>query len=351
MVLGKIEIETKTKAEYETEMTETPTNEQFPIVFSNNTPIIFLPPRLSILEAVDFKTAYQALLETESTPEEIVLDFQNTDFMDSSGVGALVTNFKAAQTREIRLVLKNVRPPVMAVLSMTELDRVLTIHAVARETSPRTAATVDRRPPETHPSVRSWTKRAIDIVGSLVGLTITGILFVPIAIAIKRDSPGPIFFGQERCGWLGKKFRIWKFRSMCDNAEQLKDKVKNQASGAFFKNDKDFRVTRVGKYLRRTSLDELPQFWNVLKGEMSLVGTRPPTAKEVESYKIPEWQRLDVKPGMTGEWQVNGRSKVRNFEDVIELDLRYQRNWSLMYDIKLIWKTIWILFRKNSGAV
>ena len=351
MVLGKIGIETKTKAEHDTEMTETPTNPLFAIVLSHNTPVIYIPPRLSILEAVEFKTAYQSLLEGNSDAEEIVLDFQHTNFIDSSGVGALVSTFKATQSRDIRLVLKNVRPPVMAVLSMTGLDRVFTIDPVPVEIPAKSLPPIDRRPPETHPSVRSWTKRAIDIVGSLVGLTITGILFVPIAISIKRDSPGPIFFAQERCGWMGKKFRIWKFRSMCDNAEQLKNKVKNQASGAFFKNDKDFRVTRVGRYLRRTSLDELPQFWNVLKGEMSLVGTRPPTAKEVESYKIPEWQRLDVKPGMTGEWQVNGRSKIRNFEDVIALDLRYQKNWNLMYDIKLIWKTIWILFRKNSGAV
>jgi lipopolysaccharide/colanic/teichoic acid biosynthesis glycosyltransferase len=106
----------------------------------------------------------------------------------------------------------------------------------------------------------------------------------------------------------------------------------------------------VGRVLRKTSLDELPQFWNVLKGEMSLVGTRPPTPDEVERYEVPEWQRLDVKPGMTGEWQVNGRSQVRNFEDVIRLDLRYQENWSLVYDLKLIVKTILVLFRKNSGA-
>ncbi|MCJ8280917.1 MAG: sugar transferase, partial [Rivularia sp. ALOHA_DT_140] len=103
--------------------------------------------------------------------------------------------------------------------------------------------------------------------------------------------------------------------------------------------------------LRRTSLDELPQFWNVLKGEMSLVGTRPPTPDEVETYEVPEWERLDVKPGMTGEWQVNGRSSIRDFEDVIRLDLQYQRNWSLMYDIQLIFKTVVILFNKSSGAM
>jgi lipopolysaccharide/colanic/teichoic acid biosynthesis glycosyltransferase len=138
---------------------------------------------------------------------------------------------------------------------------------------------------------------------------------------------------------------------MCSDAEALKSKVKNQASGAFFKNDDDPRITRIGRFLRRTSLDEFPQFWNVLTGDMSLVGTRPPTPDEVENYQVPQWQRLDVKPGMTGEWQVNGRSKVRNFEDVIKLDLRYQENWSLKYDLKLIVKTVLILFDKNSGAV
>jgi lipopolysaccharide/colanic/teichoic acid biosynthesis glycosyltransferase len=127
--------------------------------------------------------------------------------------------------------------------------------------------------------------------------------------------------------------------------------VQNQASGAFFKNDNDPRVTSVGRFLRRTSLDELPQFFNVVRGEMSLVGTRPPTPEEVETYQIPEWQRLDVKPGMTGEWQVNGRSSIRNFEDVIKLDLRYQSQWSLWYDVKLIIRTILILFNKKSGAV
>jgi lipopolysaccharide/colanic/teichoic acid biosynthesis glycosyltransferase len=203
----------------------------------------------------------------------------------------------------------------------------------------------------THPSVQSWVKRLIDIVGAIVGLMITGILLVPIAAAITINDPGPIFFGQTRCGWMGRQFRIWKFRSMCTNAEAMKAQIKNQASGAFFKNDNDPRITKVGRILRKTSLDELPQFWNVLKGEMSLVGTRPPTPDEVERYEVPQWQRLDVKPGMTGEWQVNGRSQVRDFEDVIRLDLKYQQNWSLIYDLKLIVKTITVLFNKNSGAV
>lgn len=138
---------------------------------------------------------------------------------------------------------------------------------------------------------------------------------------------------------------------MCTNAEALKDKISNQAKGAIFKNDNDPRITKVGQILRRTSLDELPQFWNVLTGEMSLVGTRPPTPDEVERYEVPQWQRLDVKPGMTGEWQVNGRSQVKNFEDIIRLDLKYQENWSLMYDMKLIVKTIMVVFNRNSGAM
>jgi lipopolysaccharide/colanic/teichoic acid biosynthesis glycosyltransferase len=131
----------------------------------------------------------------------------------------------------------------------------------------------------------------------------------------------------------------------------MKAKIANQASGAFFKNDDDPRITKIGRFLRRTSLDEFPQFWNVLTGDMSLVGTRPPTPDEVEIYQVPQWQRLDVKPGMTGEWQVNGRSQVRNFEDVIKLDLQYQQNWSLKHDIKLIMKTILVIFDKDSGAV
>ncbi|RPH87924.1 MAG: sugar transferase, partial [Chroococcales cyanobacterium metabat2.561] len=244
----------------------------------------------------------------------------------------------------------NVHPPVMGVLSITGLDQLFTFQIPPLAPQENGFTPTENHLPETHPSIRSWLKRGLDIVGGIVGLLITGVIFVPIAIAIKLDSPGPIFFSQTRCGWLGKEFKILKFRSMCVDAEALKDKIPNQAQGAFFKNKNDPRITRVGKFLRRTSLDEFPQFWNVITGEMSLVGTRPPTPDEVERYDVPQWQRLDVKPGMTGEWQVNGRSQVRNFEEVIQLDLRYQENWSLGYDLQLIFKTILILFQKNSGA-
>jgi lipopolysaccharide/colanic/teichoic acid biosynthesis glycosyltransferase len=200
-----------------------------------------------------------------------------------------------------------------------------------------------------HPSVTSKGKRLIDIVGALVGLMLTVLLFIPITVAIQLDIPGPVFYHQVRCGLNGKTFHIWKFRSMVPDAEQLKHLVPNQASGHIFKNRNDPRVTRVGLFLRRTSLDELPQFWNVLKGDMSLVGTRPPTLDEVEKYESHHWNRLSVKPGITGEWQVNGRSKVENFDDILTLDLAYQEKWSIAYDLMIILDTI-IVVLTRSGA-
>ena len=324
-------------------MIDPPSKAQFPLSQRESNPIVHLPERLTVLEAVTFKQIFDRLLQKDLAGKQIFIDCSKTKFIDSSGIGALVSNYKSAQKQEAQLILEAVQPPVMAVLSMTGLTEIFQINSSEEWSA--------KEHPETHPSVRSWLKRFIDVVGALVGLVITAIILIPIAIAIKLDSPGSIFFSQTRCGWLGKKFKIWKFRSMCSDAEALKKQVANQASGAFFKNDRDPRVTKVGSFLRKTSLDEFPQFWNVLKGDMSLVGTRPPTQEEVDCYRVPEWQRLNVKPGMTGEWQVNGRSQVRNFEDVINLDLRYQKNWSLRYDFILILRTIAVIFNKNSGAV
>ncbi len=200
-----------------------------------------------------------------------------------------------------------------------------------------------------HPSVYSFWKRLIDILGAIIGLVIIAILFIPFAIAIKLDSKGPIFYRQTRCGLHGEKFTIWKFRSMCADADAKKHLVKNKAKGHIFKNDEDPRITGVGKFLRRTSLDEFPQFWNVFTGEMSLVGTRPPTPAEVAKYNERHWQRLRVKPGITGEWQVKGRSKISDFEDIVSLDLKYQDKWSVWYDLSLILETIKVVV-KREGA-
>ncbi|NET32151.1 MAG: sugar transferase [Cyanothece sp. SIO1E1] len=197
-----------------------------------------------------------------------------------------------------------------------------------------------------HPSAYSFAKRALDVMGGLVGLIIFTLVFIPIAIAIKLESPGPILYAQERYGLQGQPFTMWKFRSMVQGADALKAQVKNEAKGLIFKNEQDPRITNVGRFLRQTSLDELPQFWHVLSGEMSLVGTRPPTADEVGQYSKRHWQRLSVKPGMTGEWQVNGRSSIKDFEQIVDLDLRYQSLWTPIYDLSIILKTIYVLLAR-----
>lgn len=207
-------------------------------------------------------------------------------------------------------------------------------------------ATADSGLQVAHPSARSLFKRSLDIVGSLIGLLILAVVFVPLAIAIKLDSPGPIFYQQKRYGLNGRTFQMRKFRSMVTNADALKAQIQNEAKGLIFKNQNDPRVTRVGRFLRKSSLDELPQFWNVLMGEMSLVGTRPPTADEVAHYSERHWKRLNVKPGLTGEWQVSGRSSISDFERIVDLDLRYQSHWHPLYDLFIIAKTIYVIFAK-----
>ncbi|MEG3839927.1 sugar transferase [Microcoleus sp. herbarium14] len=203
---------------------------------------------------------------------------------------------------------------------------------------------------QVHRSVTSKLKRSIDILGSLLGLAIAAAVAVPVAVAMLLDNPGPLLYSQVRCGLKGRHFRMWKFRSMVVGAEKLKHLVTNEAKGHIFKNENDPRITPVGRFLRCTSLDELPQFWNVLIGDMSLVGTRPPTPDEVSGYDDFHWQRLNVKPGLTGEWQVNGRSGVKDFDDIVRMDLDYQRKWSVVYDITLICKTIWVVLNKNGAC-
>jgi exopolysaccharide biosynthesis polyprenyl glycosylphosphotransferase len=201
-----------------------------------------------------------------------------------------------------------------------------------------------------HPSVKCLVKRTIDILGSLLGIVLLMAVGLPIAIAIKIDSPGPVLYSQQRYGLKGKPFTIWKFRSMVPNAEALKGMVTNEAQGLIFKNETDPRITRVGRLLRKTSLDEFPQFWNVLKGDMSLVGTRPPTADEVARYSPHHWRRLDVKPGLTGQWQVSGRSAIKDFEEIVDLDLQYQTAWSPWYDLQIIFRTVVVLLTRRGAC-
>ena len=202
-------------------------------------------------------------------------------------------------------------------------------------------------------------KRIVDIFAGIVGCIMTGILFIFIAPLIYKASPGPIFYSQERVGKNGRHFKIYKFRSMYMDADERKKELmaQNQMQGNMFKMENDPRIIGsekgpskgIGNFIRKCSIDEFPQFFNILKGEMSLVGTRPPTVDEVEQYDLHHMIRLSMKPGLTGMWQVSGRSNIKDFEEVVKLDAYYIRNWSLKLDLKIILKTFVAVF-KSDGA-
>lgn len=207
-------------------------------------------------------------------------------------------------------------------------------------------------------------KRALDIVGGLVGCILTAIIFIFLAPAIYIASPGPIFFSQTRVGKNGKKFKLYKFRSMYMDAEERKKELMKQnriEDGFMFKMDFDPRIignkilengtkkTGIGDFIRRTSLDEFPQFYNVLKGNMSLVGTRPPTLDECEKYELHHRARLATKPGITGLWQVSGRSQITDFEEVVKLDTKYINEWSMGLDLRILCKTVLAVLKRDGS--
>lgn len=191
-----------------------------------------------------------------------------------------------------------------------------------------------------HPSTVSWRKRVGDIVGAIAGLAVMLILFIPIAIAIFLNSPGPVLVAQPRVGLRGKHFLLWRFRTTTPNAEQFRLKVAHEKNYKLFDRAYEPGLTVVGKILRFLYLDEIPQFFNVLMGDMSLIGTRPPTLDEVKLYSKSDWQRLTVKPGITGRWQINRRKYRMSFEEVLELDFSYIDGWKHVLDLKLLVKTI-----------
>lgn len=195
-------------------------------------------------------------------------------------------------------------------------------------------------------------KRVMDIVGSLCGLIILSPVFLIVGVLIKLEDPkGKVFFSQERNGINGKTFNMYKFRSMVHNAEELLDKLQeqNEQSGPVFKIKDDPRITKVGKFIRKTSIDELPQLLNILKGDMSIVGPRPPIPREVEQYTSYQMQRLLVKPGLTCYWQVGGRNEI-GFDEWVELDIKYIEERNLWIDIKLIFKTVFVLFGDKTAS-
>lgn len=207
-------------------------------------------------------------------------------------------------------------------------------------------------------------KRLMDIAGGLVGCILTGIICIFVGPAIYIASPGPIFFAQERVGKNGKKFKMYKFRSMYMDAEERKAELMKDnklGDGKMFKLDFDPRVignkilpdgthkTGIGDFIRRTSLDEFPQFFNVLKGNMSIIGTRPPLISETSLYELHHRARLAIKPGITGMWQVSGRSDITDFEEVVRLDKEYIENWNIGMDIKILFKTVLVVFKKDGS--
>jgi anti-anti-sigma factor len=387
------------------------------IVTFDEVAFIYSPERLEFSTAREFLSDFQTICNPDEFYKKIVIDMSHTTFMDGAGLGALTNCLRFAKSNKTELVLWSVSEAVSSLISLSSLSNLfivepntntfrfshLTQENRVSNITPfglflfRTQRLLKKIPVlrifypilkfcfpsvdidpgvPVHPSVRDPLKRLIDIIGALIGLSFTAILFAPIAIAILMESKGNVLFGQVRCGLLSRPFKIWKFRSMVQNAEQLKIKVENQVSAStansqgseqsnsandkFFKNADDPRVTRIGKFLRKTSLDEFPQFWNVLIGDMSLVGTRPPTFNEINSYELEveyqderytEWNRLDVRPGITGVWQVNGRSSVRSFAEVVNYDIEYRKNWSIWYDLQLIVKTVLVIFDKNNKAV
>ncbi len=194
-------------------------------------------------------------------------------------------------------------------------------------------------------------KRLFDMIAALLGLVLVSPLLLVTAAAIKLEDPsGPVLYSQTRIGKNGRAFKMYKFRSMVRNAEKMIDQIagKSDVSGAMFKMKDDPRVTRVGRWIRRTSIDELPQFWNVLRGDMSMVGPRPPLPREVAAYREYDLQRLSVIPGCTGLWQVSGRSSV-GFEEMVELDLQYIRKRSFWFDLLIIARTVKLLFGSRNA--
>lgn len=207
-------------------------------------------------------------------------------------------------------------------------------------------------------------KRLMDIAGGLVGCIFTGIICIFVGPAIYIALPGPIFFAQERVGKNGKKFKMYKFRSMYMDAEERKAELMKDnklGDGKMFKLDFDPRVignkilpdgthkTGIGDFIRRTSLDEFPQFFNVLRGDMSIIGTRPPLISETNLYELRHRARLAIKPGITGMWQVSARSDITDFEEVVRLDKEYFANWNIWLDIKILFKTILVVFKKDGS--
>ncbi|MBW4497233.1 MAG: sugar transferase [Oscillatoria princeps RMCB-10] len=297
------------------------------LVSFNETLLLSTPPAFTQRAFREFKKHFLHGFPKEV--RKIVLDMSQTKFIDSMALETLVDIHNIARTLGRQLALWSVGPEVRLTLSKAGLDGVLTIE---------TATETVRAPSLTLPSTRQLPSavphpigRVTDILGASIGLAIAAIVFIPISIAIKLESPGPILLSQVRCGLMGKRFRLWKFRSTAAGAEKLANPVSSRAIDNLVENVRDAKVTRVGRFLRKTGLEQLPEFWNVLVGEMSLVGRRALTEEDLNKYGLQDGSSLNVKPGMTGEWLERegfpGRRGKYGMHRMAKIWLKLNRNW------------------------
>ncbi len=271
--------------------------------------------------------------------KESMLDYVKTQIMDEVLVDVPIKEYK--NMKDTIMELEN-----MGVVVSVSIDQLEDFDEFKKTLGMIGEVPVVRFANVFHDYNKLLVKRILDILGSIVGILLTIIVTIVLAPILLIESPGPLFFKQKRVGRNGRYFYMYKFRSMYRDAEERKKELmdKNEMSGLMFKMTDDPRITKVGKFIRKTSIDELPQFFNVLKGDMSLVGTRPPTVDEFKQYEGHHKRRLSMKPGITGLWQVSGRSDIEDFEEVVLLDLKYIDNWCVTEDIKILFKTVKVIF-------
>lgn len=296
-------------------------------------------------EGLKDKAAAVGLVEVDVEEIEYQLTKEKTDpieFLKRHNVDLAIIAVDHLDRERIRNVIDLVGE--MGIDSMITLDS-FSIETFDSKLEDFGTLEVVRFAPRIFSQIELLIKRILDIIGGLVGCIFTIIIGIFVAPAILIEDGGPVIFKQKRVGKNGKYFYMYKFRSMYNDAEkrrkELMKKGENEMDGAMFKIKDDPRITKVGKFIRKTSLDEFPQFFNVLKGDMSLVGTRPPMLDEYQQYSRHHKRRLSLKPGITGLWQTSGRSEITDFEEVVRLDCYYIDHWSVLFDIKILLSTVW----------
>ena len=285
--------------------------------------LLCFPPAFLAKDALIFRDSLAGLIERRGSFRLIVLDFARTELIDSSGIGALIINLKVALSRSIAVQAWSVGPQVRLALSLVGVDQLIPIVAGTEAVNPD----APRRPVllrrQLHRSVQSRTKRLLDLIAGTAGLLLALVLLPWIALVIRLDSAGPVFVGSDRLGLMGRRVRLWRLR------------VTRPGSAPLDASD-PARFTRISCWLERTGLADLPMFWNVLAGEISLVGVYPPTPAQADHYSVSSWQRLDMKPGMVGVLSTSVQLLAPEGAEAERLELAYQQHWSIAADLRLL---------------